>query len=154
MSKVPSLAGFLLLVFASAGLGGWFTSMGVTDWYQSLHKPQWTPPGSLFGPVWTVLYLTIAISAWLIWQVRTSARKVALTAWAVQMTLNVLWSACFFALKNPVLALLEIVALWLSILATILLFNRLDTRAAWLLVPYLCWVSFAMALNMAIWRLN
>ena len=154
MKKAVSLVAFIVLVFTCAGLGGWLTSLTVNDWYQTLHKPSWNPPASVFGPVWTILYVTIAVAAWMIWKLDRPGRRPALIAWSVQLALNVLWSACFFALKNPGLAFLEIIALWLSILATILFFNRLDTRAAWLLVPYLCWVSFAMALNMAIWRLN
>ncbi|MCD6052761.1 MAG: TspO/MBR family protein [Verrucomicrobia bacterium] len=154
MQNAVSLAGFLLLVFACAGLGGWFTSLSVNDWYQSLHKPAWNPPAAVFGPVWTVLYVTIAVAGWMVWKTDLPARKNALIAWSVQLVLNVLWSACFFALKNPGLALIEIVALWLSILVTILLFKPLNPKAAWLLVPYLAWVTFATALNAAIWRLN
>jgi len=154
MRKASSLAGFTLLVFACAALGSWFTFQGVNDWYQTINKPAWTPPSWLFGPVWTALYLTIAVSAWLIWTGEQPGRKRALAVWSTQLGLNVLWSACFFAWQNPALALLEISLLWASILATILLFKPLNRYAAWMLIPYLCWVSFATALNLAIWRLN
>ncbi|HEY1170275.1 MAG TPA: TspO/MBR family protein [Verrucomicrobiae bacterium] len=154
MQKAASLLGFIVLVFACAALGGWLTSLSVNDWYQTLQKPSWNPPASVFGPVWTVLYLTMAIAAWMVWELQVPARKAALVAWSIQLALNVFWAACFFALKNPGLALFDIIALWFSILVTILLFKSLNTTAAWLLVPYLCWVSFAAALNMAIWRLN
>lgn len=154
MPKFRTFACFILIVFASAGLGGWFTSLGVGDWYQSLHKPAWTPPGWLFGPVWTVLYVLIAISGALIWQQPSALRRKALGAWIVQMVFNVLWSACFFSLKQPGLAVLDIAALWLAILATMIWSKPLSAPACWLLLPYLGWVSFAAALNIAIWRLN
>lgn len=151
---MASLAVFILLVFACAALGSWFTFQGVNDWYQQISKPTWNPPSWIFGPVWTALYLTIAISAWLIWEQAPSAKKRALTIWSIQLALNVFWSACFFTWKSPGLALIEIALLWACILATILAFKPLNRYAAWLLVPYLCWVTFATALNFAIWRLN
>lgn len=154
MPQFKTLACFILIVFASAGLGGWFTSLGVGDWYKSLAKPAWTPPGWLFGPVWTVLYVMIAISGALIWQQPAARRRLALGAWTVQMILNVLWSACFFSLKQPGLAVLDIAALWLAILATMICSKPFSAPACWLLLPYLGWVSFAAALNVAIWRLN
>lgn len=154
MQKAASLAGFVLLVFACAALGSWFTFQGVNDWYPTINKPAWNPPAWVFGPVWTLLYLTIAVSIWLILEGKHPSRKRALAVWSVQLVLNVFWSACFFSWKNPGLALIEIVLLWAGILTTIKVFSPLNRYAAWLLVPYLAWVSFAAALNLAIWRLN
>lgn len=154
MRKASSLTGFIILVFACAALGSWFTFQGVNDWYQTISKPAWTPPSWIFGPIWTGFYITIAVSAWLIWEGGHPGKQRALTLWGIQLGLNVFWSACFFAWQNPALALVEIVLLWASILATILVFKPLNRYAAWLLIPYLCWVSFATALNAAIWRLN
>ncbi len=125
------------------------------DWYRQLAKPPWTPPDWLFAPVWTLLYLTIGIAAWLVWRhcgPRQAPR--AWTAWAVQLVLNGAWSWLFFGLRAPGLALVEIVLLWLAIAWTVVEFRKLRPPAAALLLPYLAWVGFAAALNAALWRLN
>lgn len=151
------LAAFVMVCFATAGLGSLFTAPQVADggWYDSLTKPFFTPPASLFGPVWTVLYLAMAVSGWLVWRRAGFYRaKVAMTLFGAQLALNLLWSVVFFGLRAPGQGLVEIVVLWAAILATILAFRRISHPAALLLVPYLAWVTFATALNAGIWLLN
>lgn len=124
-------------------------------WYERLRKPWWRPPNWVFAPAWGVLYLCIAASGWLVWREAGFAGAAApLAIYAVQLVLNAAWSAIFFGLRRPDLAFAEIVALWLSIVATMAAFFPVHAGAAWLLAPYLCWVSFAAALNLAVWRLN
>lgn len=136
-------------------VGGLLTASSVDTWYPTLDTPSWNPPNSVFGPVWMLLYVMMAVSAWLVWRRRGSdGSRAAMAAFAVQLALNTAWSAIFFGLRQPGWAALEIVLLWLAIVATILAFFRVSRAAAWLLVPYLGWVSFATALNVAIWRLN
>lgn len=122
------------------------------EWYQGLAKPRWQPPDRLFGPVWSVLYLAIAVAGWLVWDV--AGLGVPLVVYLVSLVLNAGWSAIFFGLQRIGWALAWIVLLWLSIVATILLFWRVSWVAAVVLVPYLAWVTFAAALNAAIFRLN
>ena len=125
------------------------------DWYERLVKPAWRPPNWLFAPAWTVLYLTIAVSGWLVLaEVRLSRCCTAARDLLVQLMLNAAWTPIFFGLRRPDLALIEIVTLWLSIVATIAAFHPVNTAAAWLLLPYLLWVTFAAALNFTVWRLN
>ena len=153
--KWLTLLGLLLLVFAVAGIGGWLTSLGMPDWYMSLRKPTWQPPSWLFGPVWTALYIAMAVAAWLVWkEAGFDGAAGALTLFFIQLALNLAWSGVFFALRAPGWALVEIVALWIAILATTALFFRHSTWAGALMVPYLLWVTFAAALNAAIVRLN
>lgn len=153
-----SLAALLVsfvLCFAAAGVGSLWTTPQIPGWYQQIQKPDWTPPAWVFGPVWTFLYASMAVAAWLVWRQR-SVRAVALPLglFALQLALNVAWSGLFFALQNPLAGLVDIVLLWLAILATTWSFLRCSRPAGWLLVPYLLWVSYASALNLAIWRLN
>lgn len=143
----------ILVCLGAAGIGSLLTMPALSPWYASLTKPSWTPPNSLFGSVWTILFIAMAIAAWLVW------RKVGLTAapmqlFLLQLLLNVAWSALFFRLKSPGLAFAEIVMLWFAILATSIEFWRAVPAAGWLLLPYLIWVSYATALNFSIWRLN
>ena len=121
-------------------------------WFESLAKPSWNPPNAVFGPVWTLLYIMIAIGGWLLWQ--NGRPRVALTLWGAQMILNALWSWLFFGLKNPGLAFADIIALWIAILALTITSWKTSRAASAMFVPYLLWVSFAAALNFAIWRLN
>jgi translocator protein len=149
------LAGFLAASFAVAAVGGAFTSAGMPDWYMSLEKPVFNPPSWVFGPVWTALYVMMAVAAWLVWKrAGFGGATTALTLYFVQLALNLAWSGIFFALRAPGWALLEIVILWLAIATTARFFFRHSTAAGWLMVPYLAWVSFAAALNAAIWHLN
>lgn len=149
-----------LVVSLTACLGaGWlgsiFTRPAIDGWYRGLAKPAFTPPEWLFGPVWTALYILMAIALYRIWTTRSRPGKsAALGLFAVQLALNAAWSGVFFGLKSPAGGLAVIAALWLAISATIVAFRRLSAIAAWLLVPYLLWVSYAAALNFAIWRLN
>jgi tryptophan-rich sensory protein len=150
-----ALAGFLVLCFAAAAVGGVATETGPGSWYAGIEKPAFNPPGRVFGPVWTVLYVLIGVSAWLVWRRRgLSGARGPLLIWLIQLMLNAAWSVLFFGLRRPDLASLEIVALWIAILATIVAFRRVRPLAAWLLVPYLAWVSFAAVLTFTIWRLN
>lgn len=150
----PALAFLALLVlvaFLPALVGARFTP---GEWYLELAKPAWTPPGWLFGPVWTVLYVTIGVAAWLIWRHHGFRPKAAWWAWGTQLVLNAAWSWIFFGLRAPGWALVEILALGGTILVTIAMFWRLRPAAGALLLPYLAWVAFATALNAAIWALN
>lgn len=145
------LVAFLAAVTVAAGLGAWGVR-GTTAEYASLEQPAWAPPSWLFGPVWTVLYVMIAIAGWLVWQ--RVGWGPALTVWTAQLVLNAVWTPLFFGAGQYGLAFLDIVVLWLLIVATVALFRRVSRVAALLLVPYLIWVTYASALNLAIWRLN
>jgi tryptophan-rich sensory protein len=143
-------------VCATAALiGSAFTEPSIPEWYASLIKPSFTPPSWLFGPVWSVLYMAMAIAGWLVWlRHRNIAVASPLTLFGGQLVLNALWSILFFGLQTPGAALVEILTLWAAILATLLSFWKISTIAGWLFVPYLAWVSFATILNFEIWRLN
>ena len=133
-----------------------FTETGESSWFQSLAKPAWNPPGWLFGPVWTTLYILMGIALYLVWKsdAPTRLKRPAITFWAIQMGLNFLWSFLFFDMHLMDIAFYEIVTLWLVILLTIFAFARISKLAAWLLVPYISWVSFAALLNYTIWQMN
>lgn len=144
---------WLAVTFAVSAFGALFTpGGGGGGWYATLPKPAWTPPGWVFGPVWTLLYILIAVAAWLVWRARGSLRAAAppLAVWAAQLLLNGLWSLLFFGLHLVVPAFVEILLLWLAILATVIAFWRVRPLAGALLLPYLAWVAFAAALNGAI----
>lgn len=145
-----------ILVCQAAGLlGSVFTSRSVSTWYLGLAKPSFNPPNWVFAPVWTTLFVLMGISLFLVWQQGSSQlRTVGLVLFFVQLGLNVAWSALFFGLRSPALALLEIGVLWLAILATTVAFWRVSRPAALLLVPYLAWVAFAAVLNAALWLKN
>ncbi|PPT53373.1 TspO/MBR family protein [Xanthomonas arboricola] len=145
---------WLALCYAVAGLGA-MASIQAASFYAELARPAWAPPGWLFGPVWTVLYGMMAVSAWLVWRLGGWAgARVALTLFVVQLALNGLWSWLFFAWHLGAWAFADILVLWLVLVATIGAFAKRQALAAWLLVPYLAWVSFAAALNFSIWQLN
>ncbi len=145
----------LLICFAVAGAGGLVTTPQIETWYAQLTKPTWTPPDWVFGPVWTLLYGLMAVAAWLIWRSgRSRQTRTALFLFAAQLFLNFCWSWLFFGLHWPGAAVAEIVALWLTIMLTLITFWRRVAAAGWLLVPYLLWVTFAGALNAAVWWLN
>ena len=149
------LAGFFCACFLVAGLGGLATATSVETWYQGLAKPSFAPPDRLFGPVWTVLYAMIAVSGWLAWRASPSdARTVGLRWYFVQLALNLMWSLIFFGLHATGIALIDIAALFVSILVTMMYFWRVDRAATLLLAPYAAWVAFAAALNLAFFRLN
>lgn len=147
-----ALIGWLALCFAATGTAAF---VSIDGWYAALQKPSWNPPAWVFGPAWTVLYISMAVAAWLVWrQGGWKAQGRALGLFLVQWVLNALWTPLFFGLHRPGLAFAEIVILWLAIAATLAAFWRINKVAGALLVPYLAWVTFAAALNFAIWRLN
>jgi translocator protein len=147
-----ALVGWLALSFTAAAMGGFFLP---GEWYAGLRKPSWNPPNWIFGPVWTVLYATMAVAAWLVWKRGGFAvRRFALSLFLMQLLLNALWSPLFFGLRSPGLAFVDIVLLWLTVLATVVAFWKTRPVTGALLVPYLAWVTFASVLNFAIWRLN
>ncbi len=137
-------------------LSGLATASSVTTWYTTLNKPFFNPPNWLFAPVWTLLYAMMGLAAGLVWASTdaSKSRNTALVVFGVQLLLNSLWSILFFGLRNPTLALVEIILLWAAIAFTIKKFRPINSTAAWLLVPYLLWVTFASILNTAIVILN
>ena len=153
-SQVIGLVGWLALTFVAAGIGS-IASMDAQAFYAQLVKPAWAPPASLFGPVWSVLYLLMGVAAWLVWRERPSQSvDGALGLYLMQLAANALWSWLFFAWHNGAVAFGEILLLWALIAATIAAFWRISRLASALLLPYLAWVSFAAALNWALWLGN
>lgn len=151
-SSVFGLLGFIAVCFFAALTGALFRP---GDWYERLAKPAWRPPNRLFAPVWTFLYLIIAISGWLVWrEAGFAGAALPLAIYGLQLGLNAAWTPIFFGLHRVDLGFLDIVFVWLSIIATIALFFPIHAGAALLLLPYLAWVTFAAALNFAVWRLN
>ena len=146
------LAGFLALCLGVGTAAGLITAPAVTDWYLTLSKPSWTPPSWLFAPAWTVLYIMMAIAAWLVWKAGNATT--AMILFFAQLLLNFAWSVLFFGARSPGLGLIDVTAMWLAIAATIFAFAMKSRLAAFLMVPYLCWVSFAGALNAAIFMMN
>ena len=148
----PGLVFWLLACFAAPVSASWARP---DAWYAALVKPAWNPPGWVFGPVWTTLYLLMGTAAWLVWRRGGwGAQRRPLSWFAAQLALNALWTPLFFGFHRIDLALLEIVVLWAAIVATIVAFARTSRAAAWLLAPYLAWVSFATFLTFTLWRLN
>ncbi len=149
------LGAFIAICFLAAGIGSWFTAASVKSWYPTLLKPAGTPPAWVFGPVWSMLYVLMATAAWLVWKQRTAADvTVALALFMTQLALNATWSLVFFGLRQPGLALLEILLLLAAIIGTMTNFAQLSRLAFWLMTPYLAWVLYAAYLNFGIWRLN
>ena len=147
-----ALAGWVAVTFAAAAMGGLFLP---GDWYARLQKPAWNPPNWIFGPVWTALYTIMAVTAWLVWKRGGFAgQRRALLFFLLQLLFNALWSPLFFGLHLPGLAFVDLVLLWLALLATVAAFWKAHRLAGAMLLPYLAWVTFAGALNFAIWRLN
>lgn len=146
-----------IIISELAGIiGSVFTTPSIPGWYTTLVKPALNPPSWVFGPVWTTLFVLMGIAAFLVWKEGLGRKdvKIALGVFLGQLVLNTLWSIIFFGLHSPGGALMEIAFLWLAILTTIILFYRISKPAAWLLVPYILWVSFASYLNYTIWSLN
>jgi len=146
-----SLAVFVLIVAVAAAFGAMFAP---GQWFASLQRPPLAPPDWLFAPVWTVLYLCIAVAAWIIWRAGSGRVSVALVLWTLQLTLNALWSLLFFGLERPDLALLDISMLLATVIATTIAFYRLRRSAGFLFLPYAAWVAFAGYLNAGFWLLN
>jgi len=137
----------------AAAIGSWATVRGLREWYPALSKPSWNPPNAVFGPVWSALYLAMAVAVWLVWRSGGDVTA-AVAIFAAQLALNVAWSIVFFGMRNVTGALVVIVILWVAIAATIIAFWSVDAFAGALLAPYLAWVTFASVLNGAIARLN
>lgn len=133
-----------------------FTISSIQTWYKYLHKPSFSPPNWIFGPVWTVLYLLMGISVYLVWLKQSKSKRVktALKLFLTQLLFNFLWSIIFFGFHNPLIAFVDIILLWIAIVLTIMTFYRLSKPAAYLLIPYILWVSFAALLNISIVLLN
>jgi tryptophan-rich sensory protein len=130
-------------------------AVSTSAWYAGLRKPAWTPPNSWFGPIWTLLYVLMGSAAWLVWSERYHPRcRAALLCYAIQLVINALWAPAFFGAQSIGAGLFLIVALWLALVWTLREFAQVRVAAAWLLVPYLVWVSLALALNLSIWRNN
>ncbi len=154
-SNISRLIISIVLTVGLGSLGGIFTISEIPVWYAGLQKPSFNPPNWLFGPVWTLLYLLMGISLYLIWsKPASSIRNTALRFFVIQFILNFCWSIIFFNQHQLGWALVEIIVMWVAILVTIVWFGKLSAVAAWLLVPYILWVSFASLLNGAIWKLN
>lgn len=150
-----SLGKWLLICFAVAGIGGASTAREVKSWYPTLLRPGFSPPDWVFGPVWTLLYAMMTVAVWQVSLTPDSPQRTrGIILFLIQLALNLGWTWLFFARHLIGRALVEIVVLWLMILATILVFWRVSPLAAALLVPYLMWVSFATLLNAGFWRLN
>jgi benzodiazapine receptor len=155
MSGLASLLIFLLASFAAGGIGVFFTNPALPTWYAGLQKPRWTPPNALFGPVWTALYVMIALAGWFVWRNRGHADvRAPMAIFIAQLFLNAAWAVIFFGARRIGLAFIDIILLWIAIFACVAEFSRVSVASALLMTPYLGWVAYAAALNYAIWRLN
>ena len=152
MKNIWKLIISIILPFLASTIGGLFTASSVSTWYIDLIKPSFNPPSWIFGPVWTILYLLMGIALYLIWIKKYD--KYAFMVFGVQLFLNALWSILFFGMKLPFYAFIEIIFLWVAILFTIIYFYRINKISAYVLIPYILWVTFAAILNFAIFILN
>lgn len=154
-SRIWSVILFLGVTLGVGAVGSLITSGSADSWYPVLRKPFWTPPPWVFAPVWTILYIAMAVAAWRVWAgIKKKRTATPLVLYFSQLVLNLLWSVLFFGFRAPLAASIEIVVLFAAIILTILSFIKIDAIAAWLLVPYVLWVAFAGALNMAIVLMN
>jgi len=145
----------IILPLVAGFLGSFFTGPAVKTWYLVINKPSWNPPSWLFAPVWTSLFILMGIAFYLVWSMKMNNKvRFAIKLFIAQLVLNVLWSVFFFGMGNFWLAFLEIIVLWIAIALTIVDFSKVNKTAAWLLVPYILWVSFASYLNFTIAILN
>ena len=147
---------FIFVCLSVGVIAGGFTQSSVHTWFLTIHKPTWTPPAWVFSFVWTILYIMMAFALWLVWK-RTLRGKWGSTPYllfGLQLLLNLIWSALFFGLQSPFLALIDIILLWIILLATVVMFSNIYWVAGLLLVPYLAWVTFAAILNLVIWWQN
>jgi len=152
--RLPGLLLWLLITALAAALGS-IASLDAADFYRQLMRPDWAPRAGVFGPVWTALYVLMAIAAWLVWRERDARNVVpALTLYVLQLAANALWSWLFFAWRKGFLAFADIVLLWLLIVATLVAFWRIRRLAGVLLLPYLLWVTYAALLSLRVWQLN
>jgi benzodiazapine receptor len=154
-SRFPELVVSIFICLLAGVLGAIFTTSAIPTWYAALKKPFFSPPNWLFGPVWTLLYLMMGVSLYLVWISPPKAHKTkTLSLFGIQLFLNFLWSFLFFGMRSPLLAFAGIIALWVFILLTILSFRKISRTASLLLLPYLFWVTFAAILNFSIVLLN
>lgn len=157
MNKVIKILVVAAICLAVGYFSGTVTRSAILDWYPTLEKPSFNPPNWIFAPVWTALYVMMGVAAGLVWSridIEKELVKKALVFFIIQLVLNALWSYLFFGLKNPMLAGLEIILLWLMIYETYVQFAKINKIAGYLFIPYLAWVSFAAVLNASIWWLN
>lgn len=155
-NKFVKFVAAILVVQLAGFVGSIFTAPAIGGWYATIQKPLFNPPNWVFAPVWTTLFLLMGIALYLVWDKGLERKevKLAVSVFGVQLSLNIMWSFLFFGLQSPFLAFIEIVLLWIAILATTILFYRVSKKPGLLLVPYLLWVSFAVLLNYSIWMLN
>jgi translocator protein len=155
-SDIIKLVVSILVCFAAAGMGSLFTFKAIPNWYAGLKKPPYTPPNWAFGPVWTILYILMGISVFLVWQkgLATNGASLAFILFWIQLTINAVWSIIFFGMKSRGGGVITIIMLWLLIMATIIASFRVSSWAGALLIPYIVWVSIASYLNIGVWLLN
>ena len=158
-SKTNNILIFIasIVICQMAGIiGSIFTTPAIPTWYANINKPTFRPPNWVFAPVWTTLFLLMGIALFLIWRkgLDKKENRIAFSVFIIQLILNTLWSILFFGLESPFAAFIEIIFLWVAILASIILFFRISRLAGALLIPYILWVTFASILNFSIWRLN
>ena len=156
VKSYPALALFVIACILAGSSGSVFTYPNIATWYASLEKPFFTPPNWLFGPAWTTLFILMGISIYLVWEktgFRNKGRN-ALYLFVFQFALNILWSLLFFGLRSPLLGVADIIPLWVSILACVVVFRRIRKWAGYFMLPYLVWVTFAALLNVSVWLLN
>ncbi len=154
--RIIRLIASLIIPQLAGGIGALFTGSSVSTWYAGLNKPSFNPPGWVFGPVWTILYLMMGVALYQVWRngLGDKNTKIAVTLFGVQMVLNLLWSILFFGMQNPLAGLVDIALLWAFILATMIAFYRISKPAGLLLLPYFLWVSFASVLNYMLYTMN
>jgi benzodiazapine receptor len=155
MKNILKLIVSVVISQAAGAIGSLFTVQNIPTWYAGLNKPSFNPPNYLFGPVWITLYFMMGVAFFLVW--KNSGKfdiKVPAILFIVQLVLNALWSILFFGMKNPMLGFFEIIILWVFIVLCVIKFYPVSKIAAWLLIPYLLWVSFASVLNFKLWMLN
>lgn len=154
-TQIVGLIIAILICLGAGGFGAMATTPEIDGWYKTITKPSWNPPAFIFGPVWTTLYILMGISVWLVWRRNDfKVTKIPLALFAIQLILNIAWSWIFFSWHQLGWAFVDIIALWIAILATILSFLKVSKQAGYLLLPYFAWVSFASVLNFTIWQLN
>ncbi|MCX5751808.1 MAG: tryptophan-rich sensory protein [Candidatus Saganbacteria bacterium] len=156
MKKIFELLLSIIVCFTAGAFGSIFTAPNIPIWYANLNKPFFSPPNWLFGPAWTLLYILMGIALYIVWNKGIEKEEVrfAIRVFFMQLVLNALWSYIFFGLHWLLFAYIELLIMWLFIVWTIVRFAKVSKAAAWLLVPYLCWVSFASMLNLSVWWLN
>ena len=154
IKDIPRFIISTLMCQLAGFIGSFFTIKSVSTWYLTLNKPLFSPPSWIFSPVWIILYLLMSISFYLVWTSKSKNKKIALNFFLIQLSFNTLWPILFFGLKSISLAFIDIVLLWIFILITISSFYKISKMSAYLLAPYILWVSFAMILNFSIFMIN